>query len=172
MTVTEMSQRVPFVQTASHKRCLSLTSVVRAEGNGIHMAKNWFGHLCPSAVLPVVAIDSVAIDAAVDLYHQLPERCPQREQQQHMQSWVSHNSGFLKKIRVSVPGASKLDHSQQVEPILFRNFQKVQSLYWRANSYYPRGPLLRKGKRSHLKKRMRQGYVRAFGIQLGPIGVK
>ena len=43
---------------------------------------------------------------------------------EEMQSWVSHISGFLKKIRVSVPGASKLDHYQQVEPILFWNFSK------------------------------------------------
>ena len=43
---------------------------------------------------------------------------------EEMQSWVSHISGFLKRIRVSVPGASKLDHYQQVEPILFLNFSK------------------------------------------------
>ena len=43
---------------------------------------------------------------------------------QSWESWVSHISGFLKRIRISVPGAFKLDHSEQVEPILFWNFSK------------------------------------------------
>ena len=50
------------------------------------------------------------------------KRC--RVGMQSWESWVSHISGFLKRIRISVPGAFKLDHSEQVEPILFWNFSK------------------------------------------------
>ena len=35
-----------------------------------------------------------------------------RQEMQSWESWFSHISGFLKKIRISVPGAFKLDHLQ------------------------------------------------------------
>ena len=47
-----------------------------------------------------------------------------RVEMQSWESWVSWKSGFLEKIRESVPGAFKLGRSQQVEPILFWNFSK------------------------------------------------
>ena len=47
---------------------------------------------------------------------------------------------------VSVPGAFKLDHLQPVEPILFSKFYNFSTFILEANSYYPRGLIMRKGK--------------------------
>ena len=46
---------------------------------------------------------------------------------------------------VSVPGAFKLDHLHPVKPILFSKFYNFFTFILEANSYYPRGLILRKG---------------------------
>ena len=47
---------------------------------------------------------------------------------------------------VSVPGAFKLDHLHPVKPILFSKFYNFFTFILGANSYYPRGLIMRKGK--------------------------
>ena len=46
---------------------------------------------------------------------------------------------------VSVPGAFKLDHLHPVKPILFSKFYNFFTFILEANSYYPRGLIMRKG---------------------------
>ena len=53
---------------------------------------------------------------------------------------------------VSVPGAFKLDHLHPVKPILFSKFFNFFTLILEANSYYPRGLIMRKGIFSQLHK--------------------
>ena len=45
---------------------------------------------------------------------------------------------------VSVPGAFKLDHLHPVKPILFSKFYNFFTFILGANSYYPRGLIMRK----------------------------
>ena len=44
-----------------------------------------------------------------------------------------------------MPGAFKLDHLQPVKPILFSKFYNFFTFILEANSYYPRGLIMRKG---------------------------
>ena len=90
---------------------------------------------------------------------------------EEMQSWVSHISGFLKRIRVSVPGASKLDHSQQVEPILFWNFSKCFIFILEGQFLLPQRANSEEGDFSQFQKWMRQRVLSGWGIQIGPTGV-
>ena len=46
---------------------------------------------------------------------------------------------------ISVPGAFKLDHLHPVKPILFSKFYNFFTFILEANSYYPRGLIMRKG---------------------------
>ena len=46
---------------------------------------------------------------------------------------------------VSVPGAFKLDHLHPVKQILFSKFYNFFTFVLEANSYYPRGLIMRKG---------------------------
>ena len=46
---------------------------------------------------------------------------------------------------LSVPGAFKMDHLHPVEPILFSKFYNFFTFMLEANSYYPRGLIMRKG---------------------------
>ena len=90
---------------------------------------------------------------------------------QEMQSWVSessHISGFLEKIGVSVPEASKLDHSQQVEPILFRKFSKCFVFILEGQFLLPQSANCEKREFSQLSKWMKRGSFSAWGIQIGP----
>ena len=48
-------------------------------------------------------------------------------------------------IGVSVPGAFRLDHLHPVKPILFSKFYNFFTFILEANSYYPRGLIMRKG---------------------------
>ena len=52
---------------------------------------------------------------------------------------------------VSVPGAFKLDHLQPGKPLLSLYFSNFSTFILGAHSYYPRGPIMRKGKSSNLK---------------------
>ena len=45
----------------------------------------------------------------------------------------------------SVPGALKLDHLHPLKPILFSKFYNFFTFILGANSYYPRGLIMRKG---------------------------
>ena len=42
-----------------------------------------------------------------------------------------------------MPGTFKLDHLQPFKPILLSNFSNFSLSYWEANSYYPRGLIMR-----------------------------
>ena len=53
---------------------------------------------------------------------------------------------------VSVPGAFKLDHLHPVKPILFSKFYNFFTFILEANSYYPRGLIMRKGNSPNFKK--------------------
>ena len=44
-----------------------------------------------------------------------------------------------------MPGAFKLDHLHPVKPILFSKFPNFFTFILEANSYYPRGLIMRKG---------------------------
>ena len=52
---------------------------------------------------------------------------------------------------VWVPGAFKLDHLQPIKPILFSKFYNFFTFILGAISYYPRGPILRKGRFANSK---------------------
>ena len=56
----------------------------------------------------------------------------------------SSNFQYEWEWRVSVPGAFKLDHLQPVKPILFSKFNNFLTFILEANSYYPRGLIMRK----------------------------
>ena len=62
-----------------------------------------------------------------------------------MRKGSSPNSRIGLDRGVSVLGAFKLDHWQPVEPILFWNFSNYFTFILGANSYYPRGLIMRKG---------------------------
>ena len=81
---------------------------------------------------------------------------------------MSCKSGFLEKIRISVPGASKLDHSQQVEPILFRNFSKFFIFILEGQFLLPQSANCEKREFSQLSNWMRRGSFSGWGIQIGP----
>ena len=57
----------------------------------------------------------------------------------------SHNIRNGLDRGVSVPGAFKLDHLHPVEPISFSKFYNFFTFILEANSYYPRGLIMRKG---------------------------
>ena len=44
-----------------------------------------------------------------------------------------------------MPGAFKLDHLKPIKPILFSKFYNFFTFILEANSYYPRGLIMRKG---------------------------
>ena len=46
-----------------------------------------------------------------------------------------------------------------LSPFCFGNFQFVSSLYWEANSYYPRGLIVRKGRFSNSKTEWDRGVI-------------
>ena len=48
-----------------------------------------------------------------------------------------------------MPGAFQLDHLQPVKPIVFLNISKFFMFILGANSYYPRGLIMRKGNSSN-----------------------
>ena len=50
-----------------------------------------------------------------------------------------------------MPGAFKLDHWQPFKPILFWKISNFSLSYWGAHSYYPRGPIMRKGNSSNFQ---------------------
>ena len=50
-----------------------------------------------------------------------------------------------------MPGAFKLDPLQPVKLILSQNFSTFSLSYWGAHSYYPRGPIMRKGNSSNFQ---------------------
>ena len=50
-----------------------------------------------------------------------------------------------------VPGAFKLDHFQPFEPILLQNISNFFTFILGAHSYYPRGPIMRKGNSPNFK---------------------
>ena len=52
-------------------------------------------------------------------------------------------------------------------PFGYGNFQFVSSLYWQANTYHPRGLIVRKGIFSNFKTEWDRGFS-AWGIQTGP----
>ena len=67
-------------------------------------------------------------------------------------------SGILPTLKridtsgLSMLGAFKLDHLQPLQLLLFKeNFIFFTFIYWEANSYYPRGPIMGKGKSSNYK---------------------
>merc|ERR1711950_38109 len=62
-----------------------------------------------------------------------------------MRKGNSSNSRNGQDRGVSVPGAFKLDHLHSVEPILFSKFYNFFTFILEANSYYPRGLIMRKG---------------------------
>ena len=55
-----------------------------------------------------------------------------------------------------------------LNPFCSENFATFSLSYWEANSYYPRGPIIRKGKIIQPPKWMRQRGFSAWGIQTGP----
>ena len=63
-----------------------------------------------------------------------------------MGKWNSPNMSVA-QVGFSVPRAFKLDHLQQIKPILFPKFSNFLHLYWGANSYYPREGRAENGKR-------------------------
>ena len=63
-----------------------------------------------------------------------------------MEKWNSPNSQYGWDWGVSVPWAFKLDHVQPFKPILFWTFSNFLTFILGANSYYPRGLIMGKGK--------------------------
>ena len=60
----------------------------------------------------------------------------------------------------SVAGAFKLDHLQPVKAILFSKFYNFSTFILEANSYYPRGLIMRKGNSPNSKK----GWFRGVSV--------
>ena len=60
---------------------------------------------------------------------------------------------------VSVPGAFKLDHLHPVKPILFSKFYNFFTFILEANSYYPRGLIMRKGNSPNSRNGLERGVL-------------
>ena len=66
-------------------------------------------------------------------------------------------------------GHSNWTNSSPLSPFCSGNFQFVTSLYWEANSYYPRGLILRKGSFANSRNGLDRGDFSAWSIQTGPL---
>ena len=86
-----------------------------------------------------------------------------------MEKGNSPNSQYWWDWGVSVPWAFKLDHVQPFKPILFWTISNFLTFILGANSYYPRGLIMGKGKFLQLPIWMRQRGFSALGIQTGPL---
>ena len=58
-----------------------------------------------------------------------------------------------------MPGAFKLDHLQPVEPTLFSKFYNFFTFILEANSYYPRGLIMREGIHPTPEMDLTEGFV-------------
>ena len=65
-------------------------------------------------------------------------------------------------------GPSNWTTCSPLSPFCSKEFSTFSLSYWEANSYYPRGLIMGKGKFSQLQNWMRQRGFSAWGIQTGP----
>ena len=89
----------------------------------------------------------------------LPQRANKRKKGIHPTLKLDETEGFLCLGHSNWTICSLLSHFS------FEKFSTFALSYWEANSYYPRGPIMGKGKFSQLQKRMRGRVSCAWTIE-------